>query len=77
MLQVDLRAVSVDADTRVWRLFPGTDYKFLSRFLDREAAFLDLPAMTFPDGELSPSRELLARMVASPEDQGAHRSKRR
>lgn len=65
MLHVDLRAVSVHPGTRVWRLFPGSDYKFLNHFFKSKTAFLDLPSMVFPDGPLKPTGDLLARMLAS------------
>ncbi|WP_292578231.1 hypothetical protein, partial [Mesorhizobium sp.] len=65
MLQIDLRAVSVPGNARVWRLFPGSDYKFLNYFTRNGTAFLDLPGMTFPEGKLTPSAELLARTLAS------------
>ncbi|MGN6534234.1 MAG: hypothetical protein ACTHKQ_00715, partial [Mesorhizobium sp.] len=79
MITVDLRSLVVPQGTRVWRLFPGSDYKFLKFFIDNASAFLDLPAFEFPSaGKLSPNAELLARMLASEDtrkkvaDSGVH-----
>jgi len=65
LLKVDIRSVAVPVGTRVWRLFPGHDYKFLDHFANAGVGFLDLPALTFPEGALVSSDELLARILAS------------
>ncbi|MGN6773371.1 MAG: hypothetical protein ACTHJQ_26525 [Rhizobiaceae bacterium] len=66
MIDIDLRAVSIPAGTRVWRLFPGEDYKFLDAFIKARKGFLDLPAFEFPVSRpLKSSPELLARILAS------------
>jgi hypothetical protein len=65
LIRVDLRTVVVSPETRVWRLFPGSDYKFLETFLRGRTAFLDLPSLQLPDGELASGPDLLSRVVAS------------
>lgn len=49
---VDLRAVVVPADLKIWRLFPGRSYSVLNDFRNTDTAFLDLPALPLPDGPL-------------------------
>lgn len=65
MITVDLRAAVVPQTTKVWRLFPGSDYRFLKTFLDEGVGFLDLPAFILPSPPLAASRELLGRILAS------------
>jgi hypothetical protein len=65
LIQVDLRAVALPPEARVWRLFPGQNYRFLQEFLTRGVAFLDLPGLTFPEAGIQSSPELFGRMMAA------------
>jgi hypothetical protein len=53
MVQVDLRAPTIQPGTRVWRLFPGEGYQFLQSFQDQRVGFLDFPGLILPDGNLA------------------------
>lgn len=65
MIRVDLRTVVVPADRRIWRLFPGSSYRFLSTFREKDVVFMDIPGLVLPSGELRPDQDLLDRLVAS------------
>src|SRR5439155_20332415 len=63
MVQVDLRAPTISAATRVWRLFPGEGYQFLESFRDQRVGFLDFPGLDLPEGNLSDARDLIPRIA--------------
>ncbi len=65
MLQVDIRAPSVPRDQRVWRLFPGSGYKFLDAFSQQKVGFLDFPGFEMPKGKLSDAKDLIERIAKS------------
>ncbi len=65
MIEIDLRAAIIPPQTRVWRLFPGSSYKFLRTFDEQRVAFLDLPGLELPEGELAQADDLLSRVLAS------------
>jgi hypothetical protein len=65
MLQIDLRAPHIPSDRKVWRLFPGAEYKFLKPFLELGVGYLDIPGFTFPSETLSEAKDLVARIAAS------------
>lgn len=65
MTVIDLNAPTINPTTRVWRVFPGAGYRFLEDFRNSRTAFLDLPGLTLPQGDLSLSDELLPRILAS------------
>lgn len=62
MAKIDLRAPIISGDTRVWRLFPGGSYKFLSTFKADQVAFLDVPGFEMPDVKLSEANDLPTRI---------------
>jgi hypothetical protein len=64
-MQVDIRAPSISLDQRVWRLFPGSGYKFLKAFAEQEVGFLDFPGLELPKGKLSQAKDLVARIARS------------
>lgn len=65
MLQIDLNAITVPLDQRVWRLFPGSGYQFLRDFIDQGVGFLDAPAFPLPAGKLSEVNDLVPRVAYS------------
>jgi hypothetical protein len=65
MLEVDIRAPSIPRDQRVWRLFPGSGYKFLDAFAQQKVGFLDFPGFEFPEGKLSDAKDLIERIAKS------------
>ena len=68
-LTLDLRTRVVTSDIKIWRLFPGVDYKFLSAFEEQSVVFLDFPGLPLPDGQVVeslsdlPERIMVARAV--------------
>ncbi|MBV9829168.1 MAG: hypothetical protein JO001_26410 [Alphaproteobacteria bacterium] len=67
MIEIDLRATFISPQKRVWRLFPGSAYRFLDAFKEGNIAFLDLPRLEFPDFPLTADRELMRRVLMSEE----------
>ena len=65
MLEVDIRAPSIPRDQRVWRLFPGSGYKFLDAFSQQKVGFLDFPGFEMPKGKLSEVKDLIDRIAKS------------
>jgi hypothetical protein len=65
MLEIDIRAPSIPPDQRVWRLFPGSGYKFLSSFSAQNVGFLDFPGFEMPSGKLSDAKDLIDRIAKS------------
>lgn len=65
MIQIDLNAPSIPQNQRVWRLFPGSGYRFLESFRQQEVGYLDIPGFIFPSGKLSLAKDLTARVAAS------------
>ncbi len=65
MVAVTLTAARISDETKIWRLFPGGSYKFLSTFEDKRLAFLDLPGLEFDRGKLSADPKLLSKILAS------------
>jgi len=65
MTVIDLNAPTIASTTRVWRVFPGASYRFLANFQRDGKAFLDLPGLTLPQGDISASEELMPRILAS------------
>jgi hypothetical protein len=65
MVQVDLRAPTIPPQTRVWRLFPGEGYQFLSAFQEQRIGFLDFPDLQLPEGNLIAAPNLAARFLRS------------
>lgn len=65
MVQIDLKATIIPAQTRVWRLFPGKHYKFLPSFVADKLAFLDIPGFEMPDTPLSETDDLPKRIRRS------------
>jgi hypothetical protein len=49
---IDLNAMYVPPDRRVWRMFPGRTYGFIDVFLRDGVAFLDLPGLELPEGRI-------------------------
>lgn len=66
-IEIDLLTREIPSDCKVWRSFAGTGYKFLERFLEKQAVFLDLPGLELPDGDLSEANDFLARILAAQE----------
>jgi hypothetical protein len=65
-MQIDLSAVSIPIDQRVWRLFPGSGYQFLKEFQSQEVGFLDAPGFLMPsETKLSEAEDLIARVALS------------
>jgi hypothetical protein len=66
-MKIDLGAVSIPMDQRVWRLFPGSGYQFLKEFQSQEVGFLDAPGFLMPpDGiKLSDAKDLIPRVALS------------
>ena len=63
---IDINAVSIPLEQRVWRLFPGNGYRFLKSFIEESVGFLDAPAFQLPpDHKLSESDDLIARVAYS------------
>jgi hypothetical protein len=65
MIQIDLNAPSIPQSQRVWRLFPGSGYRFLESFRRQNVGYLDIPGFVFPRGRLSDATDLVARVAAS------------
>jgi hypothetical protein len=65
MIQIDLNAPSIPESQRVWRLFPGSGYRFLESFRQQNVGYLDIPGFVFPHGRLSDATDLVARVAAS------------
>lgn len=65
MLQIDLHAPTIPLDQRVWRLFPGSGYRFLPSFTQEGVGFLDFPGLKLPNGRLSDAKDLIARIARS------------
>jgi hypothetical protein len=65
-IEVDLRAPTVKADQRIWRMFPGPSYQFLGDFISQKVGFLDTPGFEFPDnGLLGEAKDIIARVARS------------
>jgi hypothetical protein len=58
-----LRAEYIGLGKRVWRLFPGKDYRFLDFFEGQQVAFLDFPGMILPDGNVTRDTPMLRERV--------------
>ncbi|CAA2105417.1 hypothetical protein MBUL_03182 [Methylobacterium bullatum] len=65
MITVDLNTKIVLPHNRVWRMFPGYGYKFLSSYFSQNSAFLDIPGFDMPEGSLEEDDEFLKRIAAS------------
>lgn len=65
MIQIDLNAPSIAPTQRVWRLFPGSGYRFLESFRQQGVGYLDIPGFVFPQGKLSEASDLVSRIAAS------------
>jgi hypothetical protein len=60
---IDLRARIVPDTLRVWRLFPGRDYRFVDDFRQQGVVFLDFPGLPLPDGPLNETPDDLAERI--------------
>jgi hypothetical protein len=56
---INLNAVHVPNDRRIWRMFPGKEYRFFETFLKDGVVFLELPGLDLPEGEISSNTPLL------------------
>ena len=64
MIQINLRTETVPLTRRVWRLFPGRNYKFLPAYFSEDAIFLDFPGLPI-DSVNNVDPEIDARLIAS------------
>lgn len=62
-LVIDINARFIPNERRVWRMFPGERYRFLSSFLKSGIVFLEMPGLELPNGLITEGtpqlRELL------------------
>ena len=65
MLEIDLLARTVSSSLRVWRLFPGSSYKFLDDFIEHNIGYLDFPGLDLPADKIDEGEDLMPRIVMS------------
>jgi hypothetical protein len=50
---IDINAKHIPEQRRVWRMFPGENYRFLGSFLKYSLVFLELPGLDLPAGRVT------------------------
>lgn len=65
MIRVDINVREVSQEQRVWRLFPGSGYRFLSNFREKSLGYLDFPGITLPTKDLENSNSLIPLIAMS------------
>jgi hypothetical protein len=65
MIQIDIEVRAVSPEQRVWRLFPGAGYRFLSNFKENDIGYLDFPGVKIPPGDLDKSNSLIPLIAMS------------
>jgi hypothetical protein len=65
MIQIDLQTRMIPDAQRVWRLFPGSGYRFLDSFLNESVGYLDLPNLALPEDEPLAQADLIPLIALS------------
>ncbi len=65
MIKIDIGARKISSDQKVWRLFPGSGYRFLKSFTSSDVAFLDFPGIRLPEKDIKSSKDLIKLIAMS------------
>jgi len=62
-ITIDLCARYAPHERKIWRIFPGNKYTFLSAFVSESLVFLDSPGLILPAGDLDAPGALLNQRI--------------